>query len=82
MKIEPIRIILVDDHQLARESWRMLLDFDSRFVVVAECDHGDDAIQKAKELVPLERVNQNTFTFFLLVTTLVQLVKIFKNGFL
>mgnify|MGYP002651513406 CR=1 FL=1 len=46
----PIRIILVDDHKLARQSWRMLLDFDPRFSVIHECDNGHDAIEHAQRL--------------------------------
>jgi two-component system, NarL family, invasion response regulator UvrY len=52
MSDNPIRIILVDDHQLARESWRMLLGFDNRFNVIHECDNGRDAIESAGRLRP------------------------------
>jgi two-component system, NarL family, invasion response regulator UvrY len=52
MNINPIRIILVDDHQLARESWRTLLGFDDRFSVIHECDNGHDAIESANRLTP------------------------------
>jgi two-component system, NarL family, invasion response regulator UvrY len=52
MNVNPIRIILVDDHPLARESWRMLLNYDARFSVIHECDNGRDAIESAERLVP------------------------------
>lgn len=47
MSAAPIRIILVDDHKLARESWRMLLSHDGRFLVVKEYDNGIEAIADA-----------------------------------
>jgi DNA-binding NarL/FixJ family response regulator len=48
----PIRIILVDDHELVRDSLRILLEKDSRFDVVAQCKTGVEAIRQAKELAP------------------------------
>lgn len=47
-----IRILLVDDHDLMRESWRMLLDKDDRFAVIGECRNGLEAIQGAQRLRP------------------------------
>jgi DNA-binding NarL/FixJ family response regulator len=47
-----IRIILVDDHQAIREAWKMLLEFDDRFTVIAQCENGAQAIQQARELLP------------------------------
>lgn len=52
MNNDPIRIILVDDHKLARESWSLLLDYDARFSVIKECDNGHDAIQEVSLLRP------------------------------
>jgi two-component system, NarL family, invasion response regulator UvrY len=49
---DPIRIILVDDHKLARESLSLLLGFDARFSIVKECDNGHDAIHHARDLAP------------------------------
>ena len=48
----PIRIILVDDHDLIRESLKMLLEKDSRFDIIAQCKTGIEAIKQAKELSP------------------------------
>lgn len=50
--IDPIRLMLVDDHKLTRESWRMLLDNDERFDVIRECDNGTDAIRQAAAMKP------------------------------
>ena len=47
-----IRIILVDDHQAVRESWKFLLEKDERFTVIALCEDGRDAIEQAHRLLP------------------------------
>lgn len=52
MNNDPIRIILVDDHKLARESWSLLLDYDPRFSVIKECENGPEAIQEVSLLKP------------------------------
>ncbi|WP_051268056.1 response regulator [Terrimonas ferruginea] len=49
-KTEPIRIILVDDHDLTRNSLHQLLGNDRRFHIVAQCDNGMDAIHQADQL--------------------------------
>jgi len=48
----PIRIILVDDHKIVRESWKLLLQHNPRFQVIADCDNGYDAVKHARDLVP------------------------------
>ena len=63
----PIRIILVDDHQAIRESWKFLLERDERFTVIAECEDGRDAIEKAHRLLPdimLMDINMNNVNGF------------------
>lgn len=52
MNTEPIRIILVDDHKMVRESWKMLLENNPRFRVVADCDNGHTAIELAHQHNP------------------------------
>ena len=52
MSKQPIRIILVDDHHLARQSWSMLLSYDERFSIICECDNGEEAIKQALQLNP------------------------------
>jgi two-component system, NarL family, invasion response regulator UvrY len=52
MTTPPIRIVLADDHQLIRESWRMLLENNPRFKVVADCSNGQDAIRCTGEHNP------------------------------
>ena len=52
MSSKQIRIIIADDHTDVRETWRLLLEQDKRFVVVAEWANGQQAIDAAQELVP------------------------------
>jgi DNA-binding NarL/FixJ family response regulator len=52
MSKEPIRIMLVDDHQIVRKSWKSLLENNPRFQVIADCDNGQSAIEQAEELIP------------------------------
>jgi Response regulator containing a CheY-like receiver domain and an HTH DNA-binding domain len=47
-----IRILLVDDHTIVRESWKMILEKHPQFNVVAECANGQDAITQSRELTP------------------------------
>lgn len=47
-----IRIMLVDDHRIVLQAWKALLENDPRFSIVAECEDGPDAIQKAGETMP------------------------------
>ncbi len=49
---EKIKIILADDHQLMRKSWGMLLMENNNFLVIAECNNGEEAIEKTAELHP------------------------------
>ena len=52
MNSEQIRIIIADDHQQIRETWKLLLEQDKRFTVVAQCSNGAEAIEAAKNFVP------------------------------
>ena len=52
MHLIQIKIILVDDHRLILESWKMLLENDSRFTIIAECENGEDAINISLKLIP------------------------------
>ena len=47
-----IRIMLVDDHAVVRAGVRRLLEQDTRFLVVAECDSGERAYQQFGEYLP------------------------------
>jgi DNA-binding NarL/FixJ family response regulator len=48
----PVRVVVVDDHQLVREGIANLLAHDSRIVVIALGANGQEAIDLAGELTP------------------------------
>jgi two-component system, NarL family, invasion response regulator UvrY len=48
----PIRVVIVDDHQMIRETWKMILQLDHRIQVIAECASGAEAIDCATDLKP------------------------------
>ena len=52
MDQEKIRLVLTDDHQMVRETWKLLLETDSRLQVVAQCSSGAEAINAAITLNP------------------------------
>jgi DNA-binding NarL/FixJ family response regulator len=52
MKQELIRIVLVDDHQVVRETWKLLLQQEKRFEIIAECSSGAEAISCAQSMLP------------------------------
>jgi two-component system, NarL family, invasion response regulator UvrY len=50
--VNALRIMLVDDHAVVRAGVRRLLEQDTRFIVVAECDSGERAYQQFGEHLP------------------------------
>src|SRR5258706_14005747 len=52
MNTAPIRIILVDDHKIVRESWKMLLENNPQFQVIAVYENGQTAIEEVQKHVP------------------------------
>ena len=52
MNSERIRIIIVDDHQLVRKSWKMLLESNPSIRVVGESANSEDAFQQVQILLP------------------------------
>jgi two-component system invasion response regulator UvrY len=50
--MEKVTILIVDDHTLVRECWKLILNTDPRFNVIAESTSGEEAIEIAKELRP------------------------------
>lgn len=49
---ERIRLVIVDDHEIMRETWKMILQRDSRIEVIAECTSGEEAIACAEKEDP------------------------------
>jgi two-component system, NarL family, invasion response regulator UvrY len=47
-----VRLVIVDDHRLVREAWKLLLSRDPRISVVAVCEGGQQAIDAARTLTP------------------------------
>jgi DNA-binding NarL/FixJ family response regulator len=50
--MKPITVIFVDDHPLIRKAWAFILKNDKRFKLVAECESGEEAIERSGELCP------------------------------
>ena len=48
----PLRVLLVDDHEIARKGIRSVLTKDSSLVVVSEAAYGEEAVKKSEELHP------------------------------
>lgn len=51
-KKEKIKVMIVDDHPLVREGVRSCLKHQSHFEIVGEASGGEEAVSKAKKLVP------------------------------
>ena len=51
-KTEKIRIVLADDHELIRQTWKLLLQKDPRFEVIAECSNGAELIELLAKTFP------------------------------
>ncbi|HEY9362091.1 MAG TPA: response regulator transcription factor, partial [Chitinophagaceae bacterium] len=50
--IKKIKIIIVDDHQMIRETWKMILQQNELFEIVFDCASGAEAIIAAQEYKP------------------------------
>jgi DNA-binding NarL/FixJ family response regulator len=48
--MEPVRVVLADDHPLIRSGLRARLEAEPDLVVVGEAAHGDEAQQRSREL--------------------------------
>ena len=47
MQNQPIRVIIVDDHALVRQTWKMLLHQHNSIDIIKECASGTEAIMEA-----------------------------------
>jgi len=47
-----IKIVIVDDHRLVRETWSFILNSDPRFKVIGDCASGEEALLKIPRLSP------------------------------
>jgi DNA-binding NarL/FixJ family response regulator len=48
----PIRVLLVDDHEIARKGIRSVLTSDASLAVVSEAADGEEAVKRTEELRP------------------------------
>ncbi|TCC49543.1 response regulator transcription factor [Kribbella pittospori] len=51
-RIQPIRVLLVDDERLVRSGFRVLLDVDDDIEVVGEATNGAEAVEQARATRP------------------------------
>jgi DNA-binding NarL/FixJ family response regulator len=50
--IEPVRLLVADDHEIVRRGIRSLLEAQPGWTVTAEASDGREAVEKAKEIRP------------------------------
>jgi len=50
--MEKITILIADDHKMARQALVFVVTTDERFLVIAECESGEEAVEKSGELQP------------------------------
>jgi len=51
-EMAPIRVLLVDDHEIARKGIRSVLTSDASLAVVSEAADGEEAVKRTEELRP------------------------------
>lgn len=44
MQQTKIRVVIVDDHDMVRQTWKMLLELHPEIEIAGDCDNGEDAI--------------------------------------
>ncbi len=50
--MDPIRILIVDDHEVVRDGISVMMGRQQDFVVVGEAENGVEAVEKARDLQP------------------------------
>lgn len=50
--MQPVRIVIADDHTLFRQGLKQVLELEKDFTVVAEAASGDEAIEQAQAMDP------------------------------
>jgi DNA-binding NarL/FixJ family response regulator len=77
MKNNPIRIMLVDDHKIVRESWKMLLENNPKFEIIADFNNGEEALEHIQKLAPdimLVDINMSPMNGLQLTEKVIQLM--------
>jgi DNA-binding NarL/FixJ family response regulator len=52
MSQKRIRVVIADDHEALRKTWKLLLEQDERIEIIAECSDGSEAVTASKTLTP------------------------------
>ena len=81
MKEAPIRIMLVDDHPLVRESWKLLLENNPRFQIIADCPGGAEALELLPSKKPdilLVDINMSPMDGFVVTKNVLELLPLVK----
>jgi DNA-binding NarL/FixJ family response regulator len=52
ISVQPIRVLIVDDHQVVREGLRRMLELEKEIQVIGEAANGEEAIEKSRSLSP------------------------------
>lgn len=47
-----IRVVIVDDHNMVREAWALLLSRDPNISIIATCVNGEEGIAACRDLKP------------------------------
>ncbi len=50
--MDKISILIADDHMLVRQTLGFVINSDDRFIVVAECANGEEAVELSRQLQP------------------------------
>jgi two-component system nitrate/nitrite response regulator NarL len=50
--MKPYRILIVDDHPLARQAIRTLLEDEADYIIIGEATNGFDALKACEEMLP------------------------------
>ncbi|MBA2499040.1 MAG: response regulator transcription factor [Chitinophagaceae bacterium] len=72
-----ISILIVDDHEMVRKTWKMILELNEQFNIVGECSGGAEAIDAAQKLQPdiiLMDINMSPVNGFEATRKITQLV--------
>ncbi len=77
MKEDIIKIIIVDDHEMVRKTWKMILQLHEQFNIICECSDGNEAIEAAQKYKPdiiLMDINMSPINGFEATSKITQLV--------
>lgn len=81
MKKDQIRVIIADNHEMTRETWKLILCQHPALSVIAECTDGADVIEKAQILKPdiiLMDIHMNPVNGFEATRKITQLIPSIK----